>query len=101
MEDHDYQGSATVILEDQEVTVDVALRGHFQPIDGRFHWYGRVSGNAALEELVQGRKKAITVRTAVGEAPASLSDPDPWGRYRITGTGTPPFDLATELDEAR
>ena len=29
--------------------VDVRLRGHFEPIDGRFHWWGRIAANARID----------------------------------------------------
>ena len=28
--------------------VEVSLRGHFQPIDGRFHWWGRIGTDPDL-----------------------------------------------------
>jgi hypothetical protein len=31
------------------------------------------------------------LRTPLGEAIALLNDIDIWGRYRVTGIGTPPF----------
>lgn len=98
-DDNDYQGSAVVLDEDREITVEVVLRGHFQPIDGRFHWYGRVAANAAISELASGRKKIVVLRTPDGEATGTLSDPDPWDRYRITGVGRPPFAIETSLEE--
>ncbi len=69
--------------------MEVRLRGHFQPIDGRFHWWGRIARDPALD--------AHTLRldghaeTPHGEAEGRLSDVDPWGRFRISGTGRPPF----------
>jgi hypothetical protein len=36
---------------------------------------------------------SVVLRTAYGESVGRLSDPDPWGRHRIGGTGTPPFEL--------
>ena len=68
------------------VEVCVDLRGGFQPIDGRFHWYGRVG---AHEGLVAGDR--VTIHTEHGTAEGRLSDVDPWGRLRIAGTGRPPF----------
>jgi hypothetical protein len=88
--EHDYSGPATLLVDGREVVVEVELRGHFQPIDGFYHWYGRVSGHAGLSALA-GRKTRTTIRTAEGTADGELSDPDPWGRYRIMGTSTPPF----------
>jgi Domain of unknown function (DUF4873) len=98
--DDGYTGPATLVFDDaREIVVEITLRGHFQPIDGRYHWYGRVSANAELAELVGGRKRAATLRTPDGEAAGELSDPDPWGRYRITGVSTPPFAVPTTLAE--
>ncbi|GAA4841659.1 DUF4873 domain-containing protein [Saccharopolyspora rosea] len=97
-DEDDYRGRATVSTEDREISVDVVLRGHFQPIDGRFHWYGRVAAHDEVRELADGRKKDVVLRTPQGEAVGTLSDPDPWGRYRITGVGRPPFPVLTEAD---
>ena len=36
----------------------------------------------------------VTLVTPHGEATGRLSDLDPWGRFRISGTGDPPFRLA-------
>ncbi|WP_199433914.1 DUF4873 domain-containing protein [Qaidamihabitans albus] len=88
-----YRGPATLLLADTEVPVEVELRGYFQPIDGYYHWYGRVKANERVSELAQGRKKKAEIRTPQGSAHGELSDPDPWDRYRIMGTSTPPFTL--------
>ncbi|MEU6132617.1 DUF4873 domain-containing protein [Saccharopolyspora sp. NPDC047091] len=89
--DEEYEGEAVLFTAEREVPVAVLLRGHFQPIDGRFHWYGRVAADDAVAELAGGRKTQVVLRTTRGEAVGSLSDPDPWNRYRITGVGRPPF----------
>jgi hypothetical protein len=77
--------STTVSIE-----VDVQLRGQFEPLDGHFHWYGRIATNA---RLAAARRPGDTVvlTTPHGSAAGRLSDVDPWGRFRITGTGRPPF----------
>ena len=89
-----YDGPATLVSGDTDVPVEVALRGMFQPIDGRYHWYGRVDANGAVDALVEGRAE-VSLRTPHGEAAARLSDRDPWGRYRVSGAGRPPFTLST------
>ncbi|HEY3610356.1 MAG TPA: DUF4873 domain-containing protein [Pseudonocardiaceae bacterium] len=96
-EEDGYAGPATLIVDEHELAVEVVLRGHFQPIDGRYHWYGRVAENAELAELVGGRKRTASLRTPQGEASGEVSDPDPWRRYRITGVSTPPFAVPTSL----
>lgn len=84
-----YDGPAVVLVDDVEHPVSVTLRGAFSPLDGHFHWYGRVGSGAALAEVRSGT--AVTLHTPHGHAPARLSDQDPWGRFRLTGTGRPPF----------
>ena len=69
--------------------VGVRLRGHFEPIDGRFHWWGRLAAGDALAEHSSG--STVTLETLHGTAQGRLSDVDPWGRLRIAGTGRPPF----------
>lgn len=84
-----YDGPAVVLHDGAEHDVRVELRGMFQPIDGHFHWYGRIASSPALAEVRTG--STVLLRTGAGEAEGRLSDVDPWGRFRISGTGTPPF----------
>lgn len=84
----EYDGPATLVVAGDEVRAEVVLRGVFQPIDGRFHWYGRV---APTEELADAAGRGVLLRTTHGEAQGRLSDVDPWGRLRVAGTGRPPF----------
>jgi hypothetical protein len=90
----EYAGPATVATgptaEDAEVAVEVNLRGHFEPLDGRFHWYGRIDANEELAANVASGD-TVVLTTPNGSAAGRLSDVDPWGRFRITGTGRPPF----------
>lgn len=94
-----YRGPATLVVNERELAVEVDLRGRFEPIDGRYRWYGRVRPSAEVSALVGGRKRTALLRTPVGEATGELSDPDPWDRYRIMGASTPPFIVPTTLDE--
>ena len=91
--DHEgYDGAATLVTDDGEVPVEVTLRGLFQPIDGRYHWHGRI----ARDERVDARGRAgatVELRPPAGAATGRLSDVDPWGRYRIAGVGRPPYPL--------
>lgn len=94
-----YTGTATLAVEETTITVEVRLRGHFEPIDGYYRWYGRIAANSSLDALAMGKKKPVTITTREGEASGEISDPDPWNRYRVTGTSTPPFYTPTSLDE--
>jgi hypothetical protein len=98
MSDEDgYTGPATLVVDGVEFAVSVVLRGVFEPVDGRYHWYGRVQADAALTEKIGGRKGSGVLRTPLGSATGVLSDPDTWGRYRITGTSRPPFAVPVSL----
>lgn len=79
-----YAGTATI----DETTVEVTLKGYFEAIDGHFHWYGRVAADTPLPHT---SGASVVLTTPHGSAEGKLSDVDPWGRFRITGTGRPPF----------
>jgi len=89
-----YTGQAELIFDTTSVPVEVELRGFFQPIDGRYHWYGRVATNEQVSTLVEAGARDTVLRTPTGEAHGTLTDPDPWQRYRISGTSTPPFRMS-------
>lgn len=98
-EDFDgYRGPATLELPDGELEVQVKLAGAFQPIDGRFHWQGRVAADA---ELTRRATSGGTVHVRIGEhrTEAKLNDVDPWGRFRIAGLGRPPYDVEELADD--
>ncbi|MFE6923554.1 DUF4873 domain-containing protein [Nocardia sp. NPDC057663] len=89
---YDYQGPAVLDLPGTEYPVIATLAGHADPIDGRYHWYGRL-------DLIDGTLPEPTRVTALlalpgrTPAPARLTERDPWGNLRITGTGVPPYPL--------
>jgi cation diffusion facilitator CzcD-associated flavoprotein CzcO len=89
--DDGYEGPATLVTDGTQVAVQVRLRGHFQPIDGRYHWYGRIEPSDGLAGLVRSGRARAVLATPEGSAPCELSDPDMWQRYRVTGISTPPF----------
>jgi hypothetical protein len=85
----EYRGPAVLSTDDLRIEVEADLRGRFEPIDGRFHWYGRLAATPELEQIGPG--STVTLTTEHGAAQARLSDVDPWGRPRLSGTGRPPF----------
>ncbi len=87
-----YDGPARLVCDGREVAVSVTLRGVFQPIDGKYHWHGRVAADESVAAVARSGS-SVVLRTPEGEAPARLSDEDPWGRFRVSGTGRPPFQV--------
>lgn len=98
-EEDGYKGEATLTLDGADLTVTVTLRGNFEPVDGRYHWYGRIQEHPQLTEKADGRKPTATLKTPHGTAEGQLSDPDTWGRYRISGTSRPPFEIPVKLED--
>jgi len=79
-------------------SIHVELRGYFQPIDGRYHWHGRIAAHEGLTAaLASAGRSAATITTPHGSAPCEIAEPDPWNRYRVTGISTPPFPTLTTL----
>ena len=97
MDEQGYAGPATLAIGDDRYEVRVELRGVFQPIDGRFHWYGRVAAHDGLAAALGPARAAGTLTTPEGQAACEVSDPDPWQRYRVSGRSTPPFAVTTDL----
>jgi hypothetical protein len=89
-----YAGPATLRIGDATFAVQADLRGQFEPIDGRYHWYGRLARSDELTaSMRQGRATGL-LSTPEGTAECELYDPDPWERYRVAGISTPPFRAA-------
>ncbi|NMH97157.1 DUF4873 domain-containing protein [Pseudonocardia acidicola] len=94
--DEGYTGPATLYVGGHEVPVRVRLDARHEPHDGQLHWFGRVDAEPRLADLLStgnGRTAAIEMSTPTGRAAARIGDVDPWGRYRVTGVGRPPFTL--------
>jgi cation diffusion facilitator CzcD-associated flavoprotein CzcO len=86
-----YQGTAVLEVGQSRFDVQVRLRGHFQPVDGRYHWYGRIGAHEGLDELLGSAKAPGVLITPDGSAACELSEPDSSRRYRVTGMSRPPF----------
>jgi hypothetical protein len=81
-----YHGAATVLVDQVEHVVEVTATGHFEPISGRYTWYGRVRG---LAEMKNGTP--LVLRTPDADAEAAITERDLWGSHLIRGIGPPPF----------
>jgi hypothetical protein len=98
-DDDGYTGPAELLVDGVAVAVEVKLAGHFEPISGKYRWYGRVTGSPQVAELVANGARAVLVRTPHGQAETALSDVDPWGRPRVEGFGRPPFPVLTSVPD--
>lgn len=91
---HEYSGPAVLDTPGADIAVTATLNGHPDPIDGRYHWYGRLSATDP-DALPDPGRAAVVLRLPGAEpAPGRLQERDPWGNLRITGVGRPPFPLA-------
>ena len=88
-----YQGPARLTVGDDTIDVDVVLGGHLEPLDGKYHWYGRIAQQDSVDAAKKGGATDIGLLIGDGEPAAGrLAEHDAWGNMRITGTGTPPFE---------
>jgi hypothetical protein len=98
MTDEDgYDGPAEIVDGVRTISVEVTLRGHFDPITGKYSWYGRVAASPEVSELVADGGRKVRLRTPHAEVETALSDVDPWGRPRVEGFGAAPFAVMTSL----
>lgn len=102
--DEGYRGPATLTVDGQDVPVTVILDARHEPHDGRVHWFGRLSlqraAEPALLTALTSTASRLELSTEGGRAEARIGDLDPWGRYRVTGVGRPPFTLdEPDLDD--
>lgn len=90
--DEEYRGPATLRVGDQDVAVEIRVSARFEPVEGRFRWAGRTNPVELLTERVAGglRQATLSIPGAT-PAPVKLSEPDPWGGIRLSGTGAPPW----------
>jgi hypothetical protein len=98
--DDGYDGPAELIDGDTVVPVSVTLSGHFDPITGKYSWYGRVAADPRVGALVDAGARQVRLRTPHAEVETTLSDVDPWGRPRVAGFGAAPFAVRSALPDA-
>ncbi|MEU1812809.1 DUF4873 domain-containing protein [Micromonospora sp. WMMD1076] len=82
-----WQGTAQIA----GTTVRLHAGGRFEPVDGRYHWAGRVEPEPRLVRLLRSGRREVEVRIGERVARARLAEVDPWGGVRITGVGIPPW----------
>ena len=92
-----YEGPAEILDGDTRIEVDVKLRGHFDPISGKYNWYGRVAASPEVAALAADGARKVVLRTPFAQVETALTDVDPWGRPRVEGFGSTPFEVLDHL----
>lgn len=88
-----YDGPATLTHDGREYASRVRLTGHFDPIDGRYHWQGMLYAELPGERVTG---STVSIRIGAHTAEARISDQTPWGTLSVRGAaGYPPFPLET------
>ena len=90
VEDEVYDGRATVHIGDDGRDVRIRLTGHFDPLDGQYHWQGTI-----LAQLPGADKLPQPATVTIGNraAAARITERTSQGGYSVAGVGTPPFAL--------
>lgn len=90
-EDEGFDGPAVLVLTDRELQVDVHLADHFEPLDGRTHWYGRVTGTPEVTAAKSAGATTVGIRIGDRVANAHMAEFDAWGNVALRGVGAPPY----------
>ena len=85
-----YDGCATVRIGDDGHDVRVRLTGHFEPIDGQYHWQGTILDQPPGADKLP---RPATVTIGNRSAAARITERTSQGGYSVVGVGAPPFAL--------
>lgn len=91
VDDEIYDGPAVLTHNGEDYPTRVQLTGHFDPIDGQYHWQGMF-----FTELPGASVTGSKVSIRIGEhtAHGRVAERTPWGTLTVIGAaGYPPFPL--------
>lgn len=91
-EDDGYRGPAQLLHDGAVVAVDVHLAHHFEPLDGRTHWYGRIQRSDDVCAVKDAGATVVRLAIADREAEVRLAEYDAWGNVAVAGVGRPPYE---------
>ena len=90
-----YDGPAELVLDGEApVSIEVSLRGHFDPISGSYRWYGlrrRRCRRRPARRIRRPLARPAHARTARSRPACPMSTRG--GRPRVEGFGSAPFEV--------
>ncbi|WP_024443721.1 DUF4873 domain-containing protein [Mycobacterium sp. UM_WGJ] len=87
-----YDGPAILTHNGEDYPTQVRLTGHFDPVDGQYHWQGMLF-NDLPGASVTGSK--VSIRIGEHTAEGRVAERTPWGTLTVVGAaGYPPYPLA-------
>lgn len=90
-DDEIYAGPAMLTHEGHDYSARVRLAGHFDPIDGHYHWQGTLDADLPGTRVTGSR---VNIRIGEHTAEARIAERTPWGALAVVGVaGYPPFPL--------
>lgn len=91
VDDEIYDGPAVVGYDGRDYPTRVRLTGHFDPIDGHYHWQGTLFADLPGERVTG---SPVSIRIGEHDAVGRISEQTPWGTLSVVGAaGYPPFPL--------
>ncbi|WP_409428484.1 DUF4873 domain-containing protein [Mycobacterium sp. SMC-11] len=91
VDDETYDGPAVLTHNGADYPTQVRLTGHFDPIDGQYHWQGMFF-NDLPGAGITGSK--VSIRIGDHTAEGRVAERTPWGTLTVIGAaGYPPYPL--------
>jgi hypothetical protein len=94
--EEEYAGTVRLLLDDRELTAYATLAGHFEPISGTYQWSGRLRADDTLRAAVRPNTALRVALPDRDPVDATVREEDPWGGFRVSGAGRPPFGVPSE-----
>lgn len=86
-----YDGPAVLTHNGEDYPVRVRLAGHFDPIDGQYHWQGMFFTDLPG---VNATGSKVSIRIGEHTAEGRVAERTPWGTLTVAGAaGYPPYPL--------
>ena len=91
VDDETYDGPAVLTHRGQDYDTRVRLTGHFDPIDGQYHWQGMFFTDLPGTNVTGSQ---VDIRIGAHTATGRVAERTPWGTLTVIGAaGYPPFPL--------